>query len=60
MDTEPSRAIRALPFVMFLIFAVFWSSLDLIHGVELAALPTLLVAVALVVRVVSVRKDSQP
>ena len=60
MDTEPSRAVRAIPFVMFLIFAVFWSALDLVYGVELAVLPSVIVGAALGVRAVTGRRGTKP
>lgn len=37
MSTKTNRLlIAALPFLMFLIFAGFWSALDVIHGLWLA------------------------
>jgi len=50
MSPDPSPAVRAIPFILFAIFVVFWSTLDVVHGVPLAILPSVLVALALLVR----------
>lgn len=47
--------IHAIPFVLLAIFIAFWSTLDIVYGVPLAAAPSALVVVALVVRALAGR-----
>ena len=50
MNPDPSSAVRAIPLVLFAIFVAFWSTLDVASGVPLAILPSVLIALALLVR----------
>jgi hypothetical protein len=53
MSPNPSPAVRAIPLLLFAIFVVFWSTLDIVYGVPLVILPSVLVALALLVRALS-------
>jgi len=50
MTPDPSSPVRAIPLVLFAIFVAFWSTLDVASGVPLAVLPSVLIALALLVR----------
>lgn len=60
MSTKTNRLlIAALPFLMFLIFAGFWSALDVIHGLWLAIAPSAVVGLAIVAKVVLSRRRDE-
>jgi len=52
MPESGNPLIRALPVVLFAVFALFWTGYDIALGLWWATLPTVAVSVALVVHAV--------
>ena len=60
MNGDARKLISAIPLIMFLVFAGFWSAVDVAKGVYWAIIPSGLVALALVVKAVLSRRRRSP